>query len=482
MNKSVSFFVLFLAIFAKYASADEKISSDWQQFRRNENCDGSIYWENIHKNQINEWHLKRDKVKNRKYSRDIPVWTSPALAVINEIPMAFAGACDQTLYALNLSDKKVQWTKITNGNIIDSPTVANFAGQQNVFFSSSDRTVYCCDAFTGKLFWTKELIAPSNTISGAELSSPTFFDGKLYLNVFVYDRSLPRNEQKAELFVLSAFDGNILSRIPLSNGPVSPPLAFKLNQNSYLCIAAKKGLLICFSIDDGIPLKLWSYQMPNEVLGAPSFLSYKNKGYIFIGSKYGSLVSLDAETGSENWKFMAGNWIDNTASTGIINQTPIVFTGSHDYKVYAINAVTGDKIWASALGGEIFSAPVLFKMNQEYFIAVASLNNYIYILRAADGVIVNSYFTGNPIWDKINKGDTLWGSPSVLSADEESAIVFGSTSGDFYILPLQKECSMRVLAKKGETLWQNLFVSGIIITSIIFYIIRKKYNREMIEK
>ncbi|HRR27992.1 MAG TPA: hypothetical protein P5270_01380, partial [Victivallales bacterium] len=187
-----SFFFFILSIYAE--------DDFWPMFRRAENCDGSLYWDNPNKIAINEWHLKREKIKNRKYSRDIPVWTSPALSIVNGIPMAYAGGCDQTLYALNLAEKKIAWTKITNGNIIDSPIVANFAGQQLVFFSSSDRTIYCCEAFSGRVFWTKELIQPSNTISGVEISSPSFHQDKIYLNCFAYDKSLPRNEQKAELF------------------------------------------------------------------------------------------------------------------------------------------------------------------------------------------------------------------------------------------------------------------------------------------
>jgi len=445
-------------------------------FRRTENCDASLYWDNSKKIIINEWHLKREKIKNRKYSRDIPVWTSPALSIVNGIPMAYAGGCDQTLYALNLADKKIAWTKITNGNIIDSPIVANFAGQQFVLFSSSDRTVYCCEASSGRPIWTRELIQPSNTISGVTLSSPSFYDGKIYLNCFVYDKSIPRNEQKAQLFILSAFDGNILSKITITNGPVGPPLIFKIDENPFLVLCAKKGLLLCFDISSIPVRKIWSYQMPNEVLAAPVFLSFEKQNSIFIGSKYGSLISIDAKSGNLNWKLMTGNWIDNTACTGIIDNLPIVFTGSHDYNLYAINALTGEILWKTSLGGEIFSAPALFNIKGENFVVAAALNNHIYILNASNGKIVNSFFTGNPIWDKINKGETLWGSPSVLCAEDETAVIFGSTSGNFYVFPIFKDCTMSSMARAKESIWLSLLISGILIFFLIIFIIRTSKN------
>ena len=89
-------------------------------------------------------------------------------------------------------------------------------------------------------------------------------------------------------------------------------------------------------------------------------------------------------------------------------------------------------------------------------VAAAALDNHLYVIDAATGDVVTSYFTGEPVWDKVSKGETLWGSPAVLQAGGQTAIVFGSYSGTVFVLPVEGVCSVRAKVQSASRLWWAL--------------------------
>jgi hypothetical protein len=80
---------------------------------------------------------------------------------------------------------------------------------------------------------------------------------------------------------------------------------------------------------------------------------------------------------------------------------------------------------------------------------------------------VTSFFTGNPIWDKVSKGDTLWGSPVAIEAGGETSIIHGSFNDVVYVLPVRKECSLTAMARSPNDLWWGLLIVLILFGGII---------------
>jgi len=74
--------------------------------------------------------------------------------------------------------------------------------------------------------------------------------------------------------------------------------------------------------------------------------------------------------------------------------------------------------------------------------------------------VLTSYFTGAPLWDKVSKGDVLWGSPAVLEAVSDEAVVVGAYSGTVYVLPVAGECSLRTQAWSPSALWLGLLITA----------------------
>ncbi|TET36504.1 MAG: hypothetical protein E3J72_08455 [Planctomycetota bacterium] len=438
-------------------------ASEWPSLRRGPDGRASVAYNGG--DELNEWHYAYKS--NRRYKTGLAVWASPALAVIAGRPVAFIGGYDQTMHALDLAEKKAVWLKVTNGEIQSAPAVGRTGGLDVVFWGSADRTVYAHVAYNGRRLWTRELVEASTTLGDVSLSSPLLHDGRLYITCFAYDRSLSRNSQRGWLYSMDMRDGKVFWKIQVSSGFLSSPVGIELDNRFHIAVAARRGILQFFDVSGDVPKKVWDYQMPHEVLGSPVIETNKENPLLFLGSKFGNLVAIDVRTGKEKWKRMAGNWVDNTACIGEIDGRNVVFAGSHDYNVYAFNASDGAFLWKKHLGGEVYSAPCFFHIEGRPYVAAASLDNHLYVLDASNGDVFTSFYTGKPIWDKVSKGETLWGSPAVMEAGGETVLVHGSFNDIVFSLPLLKECSLTALARSPNSLWWTLIAVLLIFLCVV---------------
>lgn len=405
-----------------------------------------------------EWHFKSKG--SRRYERGLAVWASPAAVIVGNRPMAFVGGCDNTMHALDLTTKKRVWFKITNGPIRDAPAVAEVNGEQVVFWGSSDRFVYAHKAADGERLWTRETMAPSATLGDVEIWSPLAHDSVIYITMFAYDRSMPRNLQTGRMAALAAEDGRKLWDTEVTQGPVNSPAGATIDGRFTAFTVARRGQVSAWLVGASGAERAWTAQLPHEALGSPAVLEAADNPLLFIGSKFGNIIALDARTGREKWKYMTGNWIDNSACVARVNGTNMVFVGSYDYHLYAFRAEDGHLLWRKRVGGEIYSAPCFFFDRGMPIVAVAALDNHVYALNAGDGRVETSFFTGQPIWDKVAKGETLWGSPIAIQAGADAIMVHGSYNGFVFTMPMSGDVSIRAKVQRATTLWRALLIVG----------------------
>lgn len=456
-------------------SVPERTNDDpWPMQRGGPGGRAVCRWRPMQTQRIREWHFSSPRP--RRYERGRTVWGSPALAVVAGRPMAFVGGYDHRLHALDLLQKREAWTKITNGPIGDAPAVGIVKGEPAVFFGSSDRYVYAHHAESGLRLWSRELVEPTNTQAPAQMSAPLLHEGRLYLTCFVHDRALPRSEQRGLLFALDAQTGQVHWSMELSQGPLNAPVGATVEGEYCLYVAAKKGLLQAVAVGRERPAMRWRFQMPHEVLGTPVLCRTGERVLLFLGSKFGDLIAIDARTGRDLWRQMAGNWIDNAAAVGSVDGEPVVYAGSHDYRVYALRAGDGTELWARRLGGEVYSAPAVFDYQGRPAVAVAALDDHLYVLDGTDGRVITSYQTGEPVWDKVTKGEVLWGSPVALEAGPQTAIVHGAYSGTVYTLPVEGRVSLRTKVQSAASLWRGLLVVAagflLVVLPLLFILTR----------
>jgi outer membrane protein assembly factor BamB len=415
---------------------------------------------------LQEWTF-RGRPK-QVFRSGVPVWASPALAVVDSRPLLFIGGCDQTMYALDLASRRRLWFKVTNGCIGDAPVLGEVNHRQVVFWGSSDRFVSAHSALDGELLWMRELVAPTNTQAEMQVPSPFYDDGILYVAWFVYDKALASNRQDAHLTAFDAATGRLLWQQEWTHGPVNAPIGCRIDGNLFLFAAARKGLLQAYRVSREGPRVAWSFQMPHEVLGSPAVSAVpQDSPLLLLGSKFGDLIALDARTGRQCWRRMTGNWVDNSACCGQVGTRRLVFVGSNDYSLYALRAEDGGILWRRPLGGEVYSAPCLFEHGGRPLVAAACLDNRLYVVDAERGAIQTAFYTGPPAWDKIAKGETLWGSPVALVAGTRAAIVHGSYDGNVYLLPLDGPNRFAVQAPGNAGPWLGLAVVGILFSAVI---------------
>jgi len=400
------------------------------------------------------------------FQAGVPVWGSPACVLVDGQPVVLIGGGDQTMYALDLLAHRRRWSKITNGSIVDAPCIARVQGQQVVFWGSSDRFIYACRADDGEALWTRELIPPTNTQAEPSLLTP-FYDGEtLYITCFLYDKAWTRNKQEAYLFALDAATGRTLWRQELAHGPVNAPIGCRLGDELLLYVPARKGMLQAFRVSRAGATPVWSFQMPHEVMASPAVWT-NDAPTLFLGSKFGDLLAIDARTGVKRWHRMTGNWIDNNACCGRVGGQAAVFVGSNDYSLYALRIDTGEVLWRSPLGGEVYSAPCWFEDGGRALVAVACLDDRLYVVDAKTGALTASFHTGPPTWDKIAKGETLWSSPIAVHGAEGVAIVHGSYDGAVYTFPLTGDSQFRAIAQGNAGVWMGLVVVAVVFCGVI---------------
>lgn len=468
----IRFWTISLLMLLSVAAGAIAEDAEWNSIRGDMAGRASIAWPDDEEPPlIREW-LFRTRGE-RRHKLGLAVWASPALAIVNGVPLAFIGGYDQTMHALDIRTRERLWFRITNGEISSAPAVGWVGGRQVVFWGSADRTVYAHFADDGDRLWTRELIQPTSTLGDAILSSPLLHDGVLYITCFVYDRALSRYDQKGWLFALDISDGRPIWKYEVSQGPVGSPVGRVMDGRFIVFVAAQKGQLQALDVSSARPRQLWTYQMPHEVLGAPVVQPEADNPLLFLGSKFGNLKAIDARTGREVWQRMAGNWIDNTATIGRVGGEEIVFVGSHDYNLYAFRADDGDLLWRRRLPGEIFSAPSFFNFGDVPAVTVASHDNHLYVIDARDGEPITAFFTGLPVWELMSKGDTLWGSPAVLEAGERTVIVFGSYSDIVFTLPIRGESLVRMQPGTPSRLWIGVLIVLAVFFAIILPIIMR---------
>lgn len=93
------------------------------------------------------------------------------------------------------------------------------------------------------------------------------------------------------------------------------------------------------------------------------------------------------------------------------------------------------------------------------------------VLDAKSGDIITSFFTGQPIWDKVSKGETLWRSSTAIETGDNTVILHGSFNDIVYTLPLTKESSLTAMARSAKSLWWSLLAVLVIFEGVVLPIV-----------
>jgi outer membrane protein assembly factor BamB len=143
--------------------------------------------------------------------------------------------------------------------------------------------------------------------------------------------------------------------------------------------------------------------------------------FVFLGGSTGNFYALDRVTGKEVWKKNIGVGVDAPA----LIQEGRVYVGTKDGFMVCLDAQTGENKWSYETMGEIVGSPNIAAHPEDgrLLLLVGSYDNFIHCLDAKDGKLLWKFETMN----YINGTPAIWG---------KEAVVFGGCDAQLYVISL----------------------------------------------
>ncbi len=274
--------------------------------------------------------------------------------------VAFVGAFDDHLYALDLATGRPKW-KVKTGTIKAPVGVAGGA----VYAGNVDGVLTCVDAATGKEKW--KFNAEAEVTSGVNFTADLILFGT----------------QDEFLHAVGRADGKERWKFQVSGGPVmgTPAVAggktFAAGCDSTLHL-----------IDAATGKELSSVPLDGQV-GASAAV---RDGRLVVGTMTNQVVAVDLAKPEVAWTFESpGRRQPFYASAAMTDK--LVVTGSRDKRVYALDRATGKEAWSFATGGKVDSSPVVAGPR----VYVGSQDGNLYVLDLATGKEVQRVKLDGPV-------------------------------------------------------------------------------------
>jgi outer membrane protein assembly factor BamB len=181
------------------------------------------------------------------------VWSSPAIA--NDFVYIGSNDVEKKLFCVDAQTGVLEWEYNAGSLITSSPAVVD----GYVYFGgwSGSGKVYCLDAFTGYEIWT------NNTGAQIHLSSPSVFNGKVYIGS-KNDKIFCYNGSNGDLIWSYTTGGDIITSPAIADGKVY--------------IGSFDDHLYCLDANDGSLLD--SYDTGSDIQSSPAVYD----GYVFVGA------------------------------------------------------------------------------------------------------------------------------------------------------------------------------------------------------
>lgn len=123
------------------------------------------------------------------------------------------------------------------------------------------------------------------------------------------------------------------------------------------------------------PSKQWEEDVGSEAQTTPAL----SNGTLYLGTSGGKVYALDADTGSEEWRYYTTVGEEFISSPAV--SEGIVCLGSMDGNLFALDQDAGDERWTFETGGPIISSPVVV----DGMVLVGSGDQHLYAVSVENG-------------------------------------------------------------------------------------------------
>ena len=353
--------------------------------------------------------------------------------------VAYVGADDNHVYALDAETGEALWRFETGDVIRSTPTVIGGA----VYAGSNDNHVYALDASTGALLWkhdTGDWVQYSPVANGGLVYFGALQDGVRKVHaldamsgeqVWVAEAPYPfgaeftvavaggmlyTRDDFGEFYALNASTGELVWSFSAGMGAESPPAV--VDGVVYLT-----AVNTAYALDESSGATVWSY-------GTERFPARDFPAVVADGAYYFSpddhIYALSTITGEPRWSYQADSMINTTP----VAAEGMVYVGSESGRFYALDAVTGGLVWS--------------RESMEWGLQSPAIVDGVLYAESSDGRLrARDAATGEDIW-QFQKG-YFDGVPSFTVAD--GVLYVGALDGGVYAFtaPVRTTEAMSVL-------------------------------------
>jgi len=271
-----------------------------------------------------------------KYKVNAPIISSP---IISD-GLAFFGALDSTVYAVDVATGALKWKLKTNGEIRSTVTIAG----NNIYLAGGNGVLSCIDKVSGKPVW--RILFDNNALFIGERrydfadyyhSSPLIHENVIYLG-----------SGSGKIQAFTADKGELLWSFAAGDIVHNTATIF----GDLLYVGSFDGYLYALNRQSGA--LVWKFKTvgqqyfpDGEVQGFPA----AGLGAVYFGSRDYNLYAIDQRGGYARWnrKFEGGWALSNTIKDSVL------YVGTSDDRLLlALDALTGREKWRTNVKFNIF--------------------------------------------------------------------------------------------------------------------------------
>lgn len=336
-----------------------------------------------------------DSLVMRVWERQLPVsfYATP----VERYGRIYVGDDNGTFYALDMSNGRILWRYKTTARIIGSADVKD----GRVVFASANGTIYCLSVETGKPMWRQKLGKPitgSVTIDGSTVyvgsTDSCFYAMKLMNGApvwtyrglgnyciakpLIYKNNLYVGAWDSYFYAFDKRKGKLLWRWNngKTNTKLSPAAVTPCSDGKRVYIVAPDRYLTALNVDSGTVSMRTNRWKVRESLGMKDTILYAK-------TMQDTIIAINLKADTLLWATDAGFGYEH-APTQLIESDGTLFVTTKNGLVIALDALTGDIKWRHKVGNSLLTTPCLLEGND---VVVASSNGTIACLRMREPIL-----------------------------------------------------------------------------------------------
>jgi len=270
--------------------------------------------------------------------------------------VAYAGAYDNNVYALNSTDGKFLWKCPTGGGIVGRPVIH----EGTLYVGSEDKDLYAISARMGKVTW-------SYATDGPIRSSPKVAEGHVFVG-----------SDDGYVHAVNLLSGRASWRTqatgPIRSTPYVTPEA--------IYVGCESGEVLCM---DFRGQSRWRFRAKRAVTSSPIV----HQGTVFFTSVDATFYAVDARSGWVIWRYRMGK--GSISSPCIAEKT--VFAGAADGYIYCLDIGSARELWRFQTDSQVSGSPLIYKDS----LICGTADGKLYCIEYRSGRLRWQFSTGGPI-------------------------------------------------------------------------------------